>query len=144
MEQIYTSKVDVWLIAVLIGVALLGFLVGLAALRASGVSGKRAPFLFTALLPLAIGLGLPIWMYTSTRYVLNDNTLLVKSGGFSWQIPVAEITAITPTRNARSSPALSLDRLRIDYSVDKSVMISPKLKQQFLQDLDARRAKPGI
>jgi hypothetical protein len=35
------------------------------------------------------------------------------------------VRAIGPTRNALSSPALSLDRLRIEYSHSLAVMVSP-------------------
>lgn len=56
-----------------------------------------------------------------------------------WQVPIAGITGITPTSNPLSSPALSLDRLRIDYGRGKSLMISPKNKEQFIRDLEARR-----
>jgi hypothetical protein len=39
------------------------------------------------------------------------------------------------------APALSLDRLRIDYGDGRSLMISPADKQGFLCDFAARRAR---
>lgn len=87
---------------------------------------------------------LSLWRFTNTRYTLADNTLRVKSGPSSWAVPLAEITNIKPVLNAHPSPALSFERLRIDHGEGKSLMISPKLKEEFMQDLDARRAKLRI
>ena len=48
---------------------------------------------------------------------------------------------IRPTRNPLSSPALSLDRLRIDYGSGRSIMVSPEDKDKFIGDIeDARRS----
>ena len=86
-----------------------------------------------------IGVGLPIWLLLSTRYTLEPRQLRVQSGPFKWHIKVADITSITPSSNALSSPALSLDRLRIDYGSGRSLMISPRNKEQFLRDIEAAR-----
>jgi len=83
-----------------------------------------------------IGTGLPLWLLLSTRYTLGYGQLVVLSGPFKWRIPVADITSITPTSNPLSSPALSLDRLRIDYGKGKSLMISPRDKEQFVRDME--------
>jgi hypothetical protein len=40
-----------------------------------------------------------------------------------------------------SSPALSLDRLKIDYSDARSIMISPEDRERFLADLKSRGVK---
>ena len=45
---------------------------------------------------------------------------------------VADIIDVTETRNPLSSPALSLDRLRIRYGADKHIMVSPDDKTGFL------------
>lgn len=134
VEQIYTSKVDTWLVAILIAAALLA----LSSLIASP-NARGAMALLVRLPVLLIGIGFPAWIFLSTKYTLNDSALLVKSGPFSWQVPLTQITSVTPTRNPLSSPALSLDRLRIEYG-SQAIMISPKLKDVFIQDLDARRA----
>jgi len=65
--------------------------------------------------------------------------LLVRSGPFRWRVPIADIVRITPTTNALSSPALSLDRLRIEYGRGSAIMISPRDKDQFLRDLEEFR-----
>ena len=138
MEQIYPSKIDAWLGVVLIGACIA---VGLAFFVA--VKSGRPQMIIATLPAVVIGAGLPIWLMLSTRYTLNDTRLLVKSGPFSWEVPIKSITSVTETSNPLSSPALSLDRLRIEYSQGKAVMISPKQKREFLQDLEARRARQG-
>ena len=52
-----------------------------------------------------------------------------------------EIKTVTPTSNPLSSPALSLDRLQINYGRWGSIMISPKDKEAFIQDLEKRCGK---
>ena len=134
MEQVYTSKIDTWLALVLIGAGVACLIAFVFALRTGSASAIAA-----TLPALIIGAGLPIWLMTSTTYTLSNTTLFVKSGPFKWQVPIEQITSITPTSNQLSSPALSLDRLRIDYGRGLSIMISPKDKMQFIIDLEARR-----
>ena len=56
-----------------------------------------------------------VWLYFTTRYTITSQAVLVKSGPFSWIVPLREITSIEPTHNPASSPAFSLDRLLIRY-----------------------------
>lgn len=104
-------------------------------LRASGTGG----LLGAALVPIAT-VGVPVWLGVSTRYILSDRELLIRAGPLRWRVPLQEINVIEPTRNPLSSPALSFDRLRIDYARGRSVMISPRNKDAFLRDIEARRA----
>ena len=92
-----------------------------------------------ALLTGGIGVGLPLWLLLGTRYILEPDQLLVRSGPFRWRVPIADIVRITPTTNPLSSPALSLDRLRIEYGRGSAIMISPRDKDRFLRDLEELR-----
>lgn len=139
MEQIYSSKIDTWLAIILIGAAMLCLCAFLFSLR----TGSTLAVL-TTLPALIIGVGLPLWLMNRTLYTLNDDDLLVQSGPFKWRVPLRDISAISPTRNPLSSPALSLDRLRIDYGQGQSLMISPKRKQQFIRSLESRRLRLGL
>lgn len=134
MEQVYTSKIDTWLLLVLLGAVVACIIAFVFSLRTGNV-----PAIVATLPALLIGAALPTWILLSTSYTLSHGTLLVKSGPFKWQVPLAEVTKVTPTSNPLSSPALSMDRLRIDYGHRQSIMISPKNKEQFIQDLEARR-----
>ena len=77
----------------------------------------------------------------STYYLIEAGTLVIRSSFFSWRVPIAEIRSITPTRSARSSPALSLDRLRIEYG-RKVILVSPEDRQRFIDSL--RAINPAI
>ncbi len=57
----------------------------------------------------------PLW---STRYVVDNGVLTIKSLWLSWKIPLSEIQSIQPTDHSIIAPALSLKRLRIDYTED--------------------------
>lgn len=83
-----------------------------------------------------------IWLpIFNTYYVVENDTLIIKSLVFRWKINIKDITQIQPTHNPLSSPALSLDRLKIYYMKNGevvSVMISPKDKEGFFQAINKR------
>src|SRR5690606_38964304 len=133
MPIVYRSKLDWWLGA-LLGFAILmsfGYAIGM-------LVGGGGQMWWAALITLLVGGIFPLWILLSTRYTLDDEVLTVQSGPFRWRVPIAELTDIRPTSNPLSSPALSLDRLRIDYG-RKSIMISPKNKEHFLAEIEKRR-----
>lgn len=134
METVYGSKTDLWLI-VLLAITVIASLAGALVMLSTGTP---AAWIVAAFITI-IGAGLPLWLLLSTRYVLGQGQLQVLSGPFKWRISVAKITTITPTSSPLSSPALSLDRLRIDYGIGNSVMISPRNKEQFVKDIEAAR-----
>ncbi len=136
MEQTYTSKIDTWLLIVIVLSMAACLAVPFVRFQATGMFG-----LVVSLPIMLIGVGLPLWVYTDTRYRLTDTTLFANTGPFKWEIPLRDITKVTPTRDSMSGPALSFDRLRIDYGKGKSLIISPKQKQQFIDDLEQRRAR---
>lgn len=134
MATVYRSKVDAWLLAVLV----LAMSVSLVVTFMTFSAGSPVAWLVVAV-TAGIGVGLPLWLLLSTRYTLEPRRLVVQSGPFKWHIAVADITSITPSSNPLSSPALSLDRLRIDYGRSSSLMISPRNKDQFVRDIEAAR-----
>lgn len=138
MQTIYPSKIDTWLLVSILGVPVI------CAAGLYPVMTMDAPRALAAALPtLLLGVGLPVWLLLSTTYTLGPALLRIRCGPFTWKVPIREISAITPTRNPLSSPALSLDRLRIDYGKGNSVLISPRNKEQFLRDIEALRARSG-
>jgi hypothetical protein len=92
--------------------------------------------LAAAAFSVLITAGVPVWICTTTRYDLSRQSLIVRSGPFRWSIPLADIKSVTPTRNPLSSPALSLDRLRIEYGQGRAIMISPSDKGAFVRALE--------
>ena len=131
----YPSKRDGWIV----------FAVVLAAMAMLGVAGD---IIFSSaerqmLYPLAglcIGMAvLCLWIIYRTGYLLTDDALLIHCGPFRKRVLLQAIQRITPTRCPLSSPACSLDRLRVKYAGARwGVMISPREKKAFLEDLIKR------
>jgi membrane protein YdbS with pleckstrin-like domain len=130
----FRSKVDAWLVLVLAIAAIVAVATAAVAIRhASGMS----ILVFVAI--VALGAALPIWILVSTVYVVESGTLRIRSGPFAWRIPISSITSIKPTRSPLSSPAPSLDRLRVEYGAGKSIMISPADQQAFLRAIEGAK-----
>ena len=123
----FKSAVDLWLLVI----------VALVVIISLGVSARlvlqRSPagYLISIWL-IAVGIGLPLWLLYTTQYVVKDEVLKIQSGPFKWTIPIASINQVVETSNPLSSPALSLRRLKIVYDNNKSVMVSPKNRDEFL------------
>jgi hypothetical protein len=134
MESItFRSKVDGWLAAVMLVSAAASVMAVLI------VAFVESPLLSLAISPLlALSVGLPLWLLRATYYRVDTADLHIRCGPFAWRVPLREIRAITPTRNPLSSPALSLDRLRIDFARGGSIMISPLDKDAFVEELRKR------
>jgi hypothetical protein len=133
----FRSKVDWWLGAILlISAAASAIAVVITAIA-------NSPLVALAVSPLLLlSVGLPVWLLLATRYTFNGADLDVRCGPFSWRVPLREVRAVTATRDPLSSPALSLDRLRIDFGRTNSIMISPEDKEGFLREL--RKRVPAV
>ena len=132
-ELAFNSKIDLWLLIVLMtGVA--ACLWGIATIWDS-----QTAILWPVMAVLAVGILIPLWILASLRYFLSGDTLRIRCGPFRWQIPIRRIRAITPTNKLKSSPALSLDRLLVEYGDDQQIIISPEPRQEFLRQLEHRR-----
>ncbi len=130
MQKIYRSKVDARLGAILGGLPLLMLFV-IWSLFNKAVPGAWA----IAILFVLLGICLPLSILACTSYTITEESLLIRCGMLKWEIPIKDISSIEPTRNPQSSPALSLDRLRIEYGGGKSIMVSPEKSDAFLRDL---------
>lgn len=81
------------------------------------------------------------------NYTLTGDTLLIRSGLLlRWRVPISGIESIEPSRTILSSPAWSLDRIRITYrdnSAGKQEMfISPTHREQFYEAILERAPQP--
>lgn len=132
---IYRSAVDAWLVAVLAAGGLIAMTAGVSLFVAGDATARGL-----AVVIVLVGAGLPLWILTTTSYTLDEGVLLVRSGPVTRRVPIADITGVAPTRNPLSSPALSLDRLRIEVRGARPILISPSDRAGFLADLEARRA----
>lgn len=129
----FRSKVDASLVLVIVGafaaVPVVGAAVGGPGLSWTGVAGWAV-----------VGAAVMWWLHHSTTYTFSELELLVRSTGLSWRVPLRDIRAVTATRDPLASPALSFDKLRIDYGPLRTVMVSPADRELFLQELEKRRA----
>ena len=120
----FKSKVDLWLAAVLWGSVALcffpvfledGLIIGLA------IGSPMAIFIFL------------LWI--NTKYYIRDEHLVIKGVLKYTLIPIVSITSVNSTRNPSSAPALSMDRLEINYGNFDFVLISPLEKEHFMEEL---------
>jgi hypothetical protein len=124
---VFRSKIDLWLLIVLIAAAVIPLTQAMAALQ------HGSSWIPHVLIFVLLGGGF-LWLLFSTKYTVDKDTLAIQSGPFRWRIPKNDITRIAPSRSLISSPALSLDRLRIDYAGGQnSILVSPKDKIGFLK-----------
>ena len=101
------------------------------------------PILVVILSLINIFLILPIWINTS--YIFEENELLVKCGfGKGTRVAYNSIKKIKETRSLLASPALSRDRIEIFYGAIDMVIVSPKEKVEFLEQLEIRRTNANL
>ena len=126
----FPSKQDAWLKWLLIATVVIEFASGVAILW---LGPERWPGGL-----LVVAAFFVEWLRRTTYYVVEPNELTIHSGPFRWGVPLAAIDQIAPTRNPLSSPALSLDRVRIDYHLGtrhRAIMISPLDRNSFYETI---------
>jgi len=81
-------------------------------------------------------IGLFVLISFTTKYTINPTKLHIKCIPFyNKSIALSSINKVEVTRNLISSPAPSLERIEIYFNNYDSVVISPKDKLQFMDDL---------
>lgn len=130
----YKSAVDWWIGAVLVfAAAMVPLLLALA------IIGFGRDYVGTAILAVSAAMMAAILsgLVYPVRYTTTPDRLIVQSGMVKYRIDYPDISTIEPTRAAWSSPALSLDRLKVKYG-NSWLMISPAERKQFLEDIQRR------
>jgi hypothetical protein len=124
MKQVYRSKVDSWLLILILvawGIPLTLIVVN----EFSAVKFSIVSFMLIFTLLLLFGI----------KYTIEGKVLRVHYSFFySERINIDEITEIANTHTLLSAPAASLDRVKITYG-KKYVILSPKDKQMFVKQL---------
>ena len=132
----FNSKVDGWLIPVVV-IAIAGMLTAFVAVVTDDTPlWLKLVVSFTSVLFC----GLLFAVLMSTYYIVADGVLRIVSGPFRWKVAISDIVEITPTRNPVSSPALSLDRLKITYGKSRFVLVSPADKDGFNRAIEQERS----
>lgn len=130
---VFPSRIDRWLAIVLASSVLVSL--GVALILPFVLPGAIG--LPVAALLLASG-SLQLWLLRATDYTVDGTELRIRCGPFRWRIALQDIRRVTPTRSLLSSPALSLDRLRIDYGDGRALMVSPADKDGFIAAVERR------
>lgn len=89
--------------------------------------------------------GFSVHLFISTCYMIRDHNLIIKSGFvYRRDINIYKIKKISETNNVLSSPAMSLDRIMIYFNNKDIVMVSPKEKEDFIQQLQVINPKIAV
>lgn len=132
MKKIYNSKIGLELVIPLV----LSFGTALALT----IMGKTNLIGIAILLPVILFV---IHMFLTTNYTIECDELIIKCGFLpNKTIDIKTIKKITETNNPLSSPATSLDRLEINYGKFDKILISPKNKIEFINDI--KRLNPNV
>ncbi len=134
----FTSRVDSWLLAIgplagLVATACVATAVVPLVLNSGAMPDKTTLALLAMV--VALTLALPLWLLLDTNYTVTADTLQIRSGPFRWRIALSDVREVSPSRSWVSSPALSLDRVRIRYGAGRSILVSPREKQRFIDSL---------
>lgn len=87
--------------------------------------------------------GLYFHLTYTTQYIIDDEILVVKCGFiYNKRFDINKIKSIRKTSNLISSPAPSLDRIELTYEKYGVIIISPKDKISFANELT--RVNPDI
>ncbi|WP_146553643.1 PH domain-containing protein [Rummeliibacillus sp. SL167] len=119
----FVSKKDWWIFFILFGAIIALYTILLINMD-----------IYIALSCIPVSL-LILWFWFTTFYVITDTKLVIRSAFIHINISVYNIQSVQKATNILSSPALSLDRLKIVYDSEKSVLISPKNRGEFLEEL---------
>lgn len=128
--EIYKSKVDWWLILILV-------IDSICILTLIYINfGSKILYIDVLLL---IFLVILVWLpLPTTYYVVNNSILNIHSIFLSWEVPLNTIEKVEQISDSLIAPALSLDRIKIKYKKDgryKSIIISPKNKSEFIKQI---------
>ena len=135
MTNTFPTERGSWLVALIWAGAVLAIVGGFAQLQAGAPAVVRG----LVLVFLIGAAGFMLWVLYATAYVLGEAELLVRSGPLRYRVSFSAIQSVTPSRDPRSSPAGSLDRLLIRWSPDdRRLLISPARRLEFLQELSQR------
>ena len=131
----FPSKRDRWIVAVVWLSVLAELAAGVFVWFAPGDLPVR--ILLTGILLASAMFSLHL-LY-STAYDVSQETLTVRCSVFKWKVPLIQISSITPSRSLFSGPALSLDRLAVNYADARvPLLISPEERSKFLREIEKR------
>ena len=134
--MIYYSKVSYTLLIVV-------FIVFFVPLIPNYIDEGFNSNMFLMTLALIILFGFVLHMFLNTTYKIEKGKLYIKCGFFNYNpVNIGEMKKVSKSSNIISSPAASFDRIEIIYGKFDELIISPKYKTKFVEDL--QKINPGI
>ena len=127
--KVFRSKIDWWVRLVLIAAVLTEIVV----IAMIAVEGRHPVETTVVILVCILAIMLFAWVMFGTTYKIDRGILKITSGPFRWKVPIDQIHTVEATSSPLSSPALSMDRIRIRYGENRRVMVSPADKAGFLK-----------
>lgn len=100
MAKIFKSKIDSWILVMLIALVVVDFgvIISIAA-------HPEDPLATTVTILVCIAaMALISSLLARTYYSVNKNVLRIVSGPFQWTVALDQITSVSPSRNPLSSP----------------------------------------
>ena len=126
MKKVYKSKVGIGLSLVTV------ILIASATVPLFFIE----PFSWFAFILVIVTALFVIYIFLAIKYEINNEDLFIGYGfGKPLKIDINTVKEIVETNNLISSPAASLDRLEIVYEKNKRIIISPKKKHKFINDI---------
>ena len=117
--KIYKSKIDWWFVIVMFAALGTPIFYGIR-------SKESVPILiFSGILAIII-----YWLLTM-RYIIDNRFLSI----YSTKIDINRIRRIQKSRSILSSPAFSFDRIEILYNRADVILLSPKEREDFIEEL---------
>ena len=139
----FKSKIDWWIHLVFV-LALHFSIVPFLPLMIEQTRESRNILIITGVVTavLLTAVIIPIWL--KTEYTITEKTLIIQAGLFIWPgIIIKNIIEVEDSRTFISSPALSMNRIKITYENRsgrvRTTAISPKDKEGFLKMLEKKR-----
>jgi hypothetical protein len=124
----FKSKVDSWIVLVLVAIIVIDVAVVGKIVIAGGDPLQSTITIIVCLLAIAFIVSLMLGTY----YMVDGDTLIIRSGPVRFKVSVSQIESVKASRSLLSSPAMSLDRLLIRYG-KRRILVSPEDKTGFLK-----------
>jgi hypothetical protein len=126
----FPSKRDWWIVGLIWVGVVVSVVGGIVPLVLTGASWTKLVLMASLFVVMD---SLMLWVLYGTGYTITADQLFIRCGPLSFRVRLDSIERIFPTRCPWSSPACSLDRLRIVYGLSQqSLMVSPVDKPGFL------------
>ena len=129
MTTRFRSKIDLWILVLLTLLMVVQAYVFFSTVLGNAPSSAKYVMIGSTLLVYSLIASVLL----CTHYTVAGDKLRIVSGPIRRTVIISEISSVTETRSPWSSPALSLDRLRIEHGNGKSIMVSPQDKKEFLR-----------